>query len=480
MARNRDADTARRSVVPAALRERTGSLWLPAIWTGIGAAVVCATVAIVAVAICWLPVAGPAGHTRSAISAGLLTFLAALHGGITVDDTEAAFLPLGMLALVVLVIARAGAGLADAAAAVGEQDPVRLALALAAQAAAFTAACLVAVPLSVLGTSSAPFLGVGVAALVLFVLAGGCAFVWLTPPLRAAVHAVAPRATVPALRAAGAAVLCYLAAGAVLVALSLVAHAGDVESISRHVGGGWGGIPVLVLGLLAAPNALVAGASYLAGPGIALGATTVGPFGVSHGTLPAFPLLGAVPSTAHIHPVVYALLVAAPLLAGLQLGRIALRQGALLPVIAVVFAAAALAGIAMAALAWQAGGGIGDGGLATLGPSPWRVGLAVAGASAVTGSLSVGIAALWRVLTPGLARLADLGTEDGALTADPDGEDEPWPVDLDTEDELWPVDPDREDGPLTTDPGSEDEPDLTRVTTADGEPAGPEGEELAG
>jgi hypothetical protein len=76
------SDPVRRSVVPEAAGR---SLWLAAIWTGVGAAAVCATLAIVAVAICWLPVSGASGHSISAVRAGLLTFLAALHGGVTVD-----------------------------------------------------------------------------------------------------------------------------------------------------------------------------------------------------------------------------------------------------------------------------------------------------------------------------------------------------------------------------------------------------------
>lgn len=404
------SDGARRSVVPSSLRAR--SLWLPAVWTGFGAAVVCATVAIVAVAICWLPVAGPTGRTRSAISAGLLTFLASLHGGITVDGTAAAFLPLGMLALVGLVVARAGAGLADAAAAVGETDPARLALAAAAQAGTFTVACLVAVPVSALGSSSAPFLGVAVAALLVFVLIGGGAFAWLSP-LRAVLFARLPRSLVPAARAALVVLLWYLAAGAVLVAVALVLHHGDVVAISSLLGGGWGGVPVLLLGVLAAPNAVIAGASYVAGPGFAVGSgTTVNAFGVSHGALPAFPLLGGLPATGQVNPAVYALLVAAPLLAGAQLARIAFRQAGWPSRLAVLASGAGLAGVGMAVLAWQGGGAIGASGLAAVGASPWQAGLAITGASGLAGAIALGVAALWRAVTPRLEHLAELGIEE--------------------------------------------------------------------
>ncbi len=229
-------DQARRSVVPSAAGR---SLWRAAIWTGVGAAVVCATVAIVAVAIVWLPVSGSTGRTHSAIHAGLLTFLAAVHGGVTVDATSGSFLPLGMLLAVALAAWRAGLGLADAAAAIGETDPVRLALAGGAQAASFAGACLVAVPFATLGTSSAPLLGVGFAAVLLFAVAGGAGLVcysplsdWLLERTPAAVRAGA--------RGAAVLVAVYLAAGALLVAASVAVHHGRVEELSRQVGGGWG------------------------------------------------------------------------------------------------------------------------------------------------------------------------------------------------------------------------------------------------
>src|SRR3954451_9843985 len=104
-----EESSTRRSVVPEAAAR---SLWKAAVWTGVGAAVVCAVVALVVVAVCWLPVSGDAGtggnHANSTIRAGLLTFLAALHGGVTVDGNFAAWLPLGMLIAVGVTAWRAG------------------------------------------------------------------------------------------------------------------------------------------------------------------------------------------------------------------------------------------------------------------------------------------------------------------------------------------------------------------------------------
>lgn len=364
-------DDARRSVVPPTAGR---SLWLAAVWTGVGAAVVCATLAIVAVAICWLPVSGAHAHPMSAVHAGLLTFLASLHGGVTVDATSAQFLPLGMTCIVALTAWRAGSGLADAGASLDERDPARLAIAGLLQAASFTVAALVAVPFAHLGTSSAPVLGVGGAGLVVFLIAGGTAFVRASA-LRDWCAAHVPAFVGPACRAAAIAVVTYLGAGALLAVGSLVLHASRVEALSRQVGGGWGGVPVLLLGVLAAPNAAIAGAAYLSGAGFTVGSgTKVGVLTSTHGVLPAFPLLGAVPAGHGATWYVWLLVVATPVVAGLCVARMVARVAGWRSRIRDVATATLLAGICWAVLSWQGGGGIGSGRLSAIGASWWRVG----------------------------------------------------------------------------------------------------------
>lgn len=365
-----------RSVVPA----RAGrSLWPAAVWTGAGAAVVCATLGIVAVAICWLPVSDTDGRAASTIRAGLLTFLAALHGGVSIDGVEAAFLPLGLTLIVGLACWRAGLALADTAAELDERDPLRLGLAGLAQAGSFTIACLVLVPAASLGTSSAPFLGVAAAGLLLSVLAAGGGLVWGSP-LRDEIAARVPARLLAAARAAVGALAVYAGAGALLVAVSLGVHHGRVDALSGEVGGGWGAVPVLLLGLLAVPNAVIAGASYLAGPGFAVGAgTSVSPFAVTLGTVPAFPLLGALPDGDGATAATWLLVAVTPVGAGAVLALLAGRQPTWAERLRVAGAAVGLAALALVVLGWRAGGGIGDGALATIGPSPLWLPLAVAG-----------------------------------------------------------------------------------------------------
>lgn len=361
-------------------------------WTGAGAAVLCATVAIVAVAICWLPVSGPTARSHSAIHAGLLTFLASVHGGITVDGLAGSFLPLGLMIAVGLAAWRAGIGLADAADEIGEHDPLRLALAAAAQAASFAVVCLVMVPFAGLGTSSAPFLGVGVAALLLFGTVGGTALALYSPLSDWATERMSPLVG-RAARGAAAVAAVYLAGGALLVAASLVLHRDQVETLSNQVGGGWGGLPILLLGALAAPNAVIAGASYLAGPGFAVGTGTTSAFTTAHGTLPAFPILGAMPAGHGATPVVWALMAVTAVGAGAALARLAWREAEWAARFRVVASAAAVAAVGLVVLGWQAGGSIGDGGLSTIGPSPWKFGLAVAGVAGAVACAGLGVAA---------------------------------------------------------------------------------------
>lgn len=391
-----ELDHARRSVVPKQLQSAAGrSLWPAAVWTGLGAVVVCATLAIIAVAACWLPVSGTTGRTNSAIRAGLLTFLAALHGGITVDGVTATWLPLGMLVIVGLTAWRAGSGLADAADAAGETDPARLALAGLAQMLSFTVGCLVAVPFATLGTSRAPFFGVGIAAASVFTVAGGMGLLRSSEPLRAWVGQRIPRPAVIVARAAAAAALLYLGAGAFLAAASLVLHHSAAERLSQSVGGGIGGVPIVLLGVLAAPNVAIAGAAYLAGPGFALGSGThIGLFATTSGLLPDFPMLAAVPSGPP-NPVAWGFAAVPPVLAGIVVARHSTRVDGWWRRLATVAAAAATAGAVMAVLGWQGGGAAGDGRLHTVGASPWQLGAAVAlGVLAVSAPV-LGLAAGW-------------------------------------------------------------------------------------
>jgi hypothetical protein len=182
--------------------------------------------------------------------------------------------------------------------------------------------------------------------------------------------------------AAARAVAVLLAAGALLVIASLVLHHSQVASLSGATGPGLvGGTGLVVLQLLYAPNAVIWGASWLSGPGFAVGVGThVSPWTTTLGQVPALPVLGALPSsdTPTLLVVVSVLI---PLAAGVYAGVALSRTMARCSVRRAAFEGALvgpLAGLMMLGLAFISGGPMGGGRLVAVGPSAWQVALAVA------------------------------------------------------------------------------------------------------
>jgi Family of unknown function (DUF6350) len=358
------------------------SLRRAAVWTGGFAAAAGAVLGALVGLVCWLPAAGVSGHPLSAVRAGVLGFLASQHGGLTLDGVPTSLSPLLGVSIVAMLAWRAGTTLAEIAAQLRERRRRALVQAGLVQALSYALACLVLVPLSALGTTSAPSVPMTVAAFGLF----GCVALMALLRTRVAVRAH----VVAGLRGAAGALAVYIGGGALLVAGSLVLHANTVMMMSRQVGGGFSGLPILVLGIACAPNAAVAGAAYIAGPGFAIGSgATFTAFSTPHAVLPAFPLLGALPS-GPANPVVLGWLVVTLVGAGLVAARLAGRRHGLRG----VAVAAAAGGCGLAVLAWLGGGAVGAGRLHTVGASPWRVGLAAAGEIAAVGLVYV----TWRAL----------------------------------------------------------------------------------
>ncbi|HEY2793723.1 MAG TPA: DUF6350 family protein [Micromonosporaceae bacterium] len=379
--------------IPASVRQ---SPWRTAAWTGAGAAVVGAAVGVAVAVACWLPNAGASGPPMSAIRAGTLAFLAAQHGSVDLDGTRVGFVPLGMTAIVAVVIWRASSVLADVLERLGLTSRSDLAKAGMIQAGGYAATCAALALIARLGRTSAPPIPVAVGAFLLCGIVTAASLASTSTSRRWSVLS-APDYLRPGLRAATGAVCVYVGAGSLLVAVSLLAHAGQVSQLSRMVGGGVSGIPLLAIGVLCAPNAAIAAASLLAGPGFAVGTgTSVTAFSASRGTLPAFPLLGAIPS-GQIPQVLAVILLAGTLLAAgwvttrLARGPAAVDFGSLISRLAV---AAAGAGMAMAVLGWLSGGALGPARLHAVGPSPWQLGIAVAGEIAVMSLLLIGASAL--------------------------------------------------------------------------------------
>ena len=77
------------------------------------------------------------------------------------------------------------------------------------------------------------------------------------------------------------------------------------------------GLPVALIGIAATPNAALAVTGYLTGPGFQIGSdTSISAFSVSHGRLPVFPMLAALPNGDPAAVLGIALIVIVGLLAG--------------------------------------------------------------------------------------------------------------------------------------------------------------------
>jgi Family of unknown function (DUF6350) len=193
------------------------------------------------------------------------------------------------------------------------------------------------------------------------------------------------------------------AAGGLLAGVSLALHLSEFKAVNAILAPGAVGAALLLLAQLTyAPNAVVWAISFALGPGFAFGTgTVIAPTGSALGALPSFPLLAALPPGAHpgvsqgVPPWLSLAVLVVPYLAGV-LGGLLMTRAA--PGLALEtaplwgFACGTLAGCVLAVLAAFAGGPLGDGRLAAVGPSGWQVG--------VVASLEVGVAA---AVTAGIA-----------------------------------------------------------------------------
>jgi hypothetical protein len=202
-----------------------------------------------------------------------------------------------------------------------------------------------------------------------------------------------------ALSGGAAAAFAVIAAASIAVALLLATGYARVitlyESLQTGVAGG---IALTLAQLALVPNIVLWGASWLVGPGFAIGTgSSVSPLGTSLGPIPALPLLGPLPQGE----LTFGLLgVLVPVLAGF------LSAVALQPRVRSAFGAAGLrrrwlvaigAGMGLAGaavlglLTWWSAGSAGPGRLADVGPAPWWVVLFAfleIGAGAVLGMLA--------------------------------------------------------------------------------------------
>jgi hypothetical protein len=306
------------------------------------------------------------------------------HGtSLDVPGGVLALTPLGLLALPVLLLRRAGTVLGRAQrvgglrAAAGAVAALALPYAVLASAVAelSTTRQVVAGPLEALLTG----LVVAGAGAALGVVRGA----GLGGVLAARIPAFVRRQLLAAAGALGV----LVAGAALLVGISLAAHVGRASELTAAPSpGAVGGIALLLLSLSLVPNAVAWGASWLVGPGFAVGVgTQVGPFAHELGPVPALPLLAALPGSGV--PGRWGLLaLLVPLAAGVVAGALVWRRlpgAGALRTVGEAAGSGVGAGALLVVLAWASGGAAGGGRLSALGPVAWEVGAAFAAQVAV-------------------------------------------------------------------------------------------------
>lgn len=198
-----------------------------------------------------------------------------------------------------------------------------------------------------------------------------------------------------AIRTGICAALLILGVGAAAAGAALAVHGGDASAmLASYRAGVVGQSGITLVCLVFSPNIAVWGAAYLLGPGFAMGVgTVVSPGLVAVGPIPSVPVLAALPATAVSG--VGSILLGIPLIAAMAAGVLLARRRA--PIgWSRLLGAAALAGpvcgLALQLAGLVAGGALGSGRLAEIGPTgggPFLWGTLVGAAGAMVGAVAV-------------------------------------------------------------------------------------------
>jgi Family of unknown function (DUF6350) len=260
---------------------------------------------------------------------------------------------------------------------------------------------LLAGALALLGQSSlaTPSLAQAVlAGFLLALVAGGLGGARALAPWWHLVHLLPPRSRSVLLGSLGALTV-LIGAGAILAGASLGTHLAGFRAADAALAPGFvGGALLLLIQFAYVPNAIVWSICYTLGPGFAFGVgTVVAPTGSALGSLPLLPMLAALPTGAHsaVPAWASAAMLSVPYLAG-AFGGLLTARAAPTPAVELAplwgFGCGVATAVATGLLAAFAGGPLGSGRLAAVGPSGWQ--------TAVVTALEVGVAA---AVTAGLA-----------------------------------------------------------------------------
>ncbi|MEG3634909.1 cell division protein PerM [Micromonospora palythoicola] len=370
------------------------------------AALVAATGAAVTT---WLPVAlalwlfqlsEDAGSLLDAARAGAAGWLLG-HGVPLVTATGPLGLaPLAVTALAMWRLVRAGVHASRAIGARGGRSPGRTLAAAAAVGVAYgLLGALVAVLVGAGGPGVSP-VRAGLTLVTVGTLAAGVGAA-RTTGVAGVLAEQTPMPLREGVRAGLVAALVLLGAGAAVAGLAVATGGGDAaDLIGAYQTGVAGQAGITLVSLAYAPNASVWSASYLLGPGFAVGTdTAVRTSEVSVGALPALPLFAGLPSgpVAGLGAVT---VLALPVLVGMATGWLLARRLLRLAtaertplswrrLLGPAALAGPVAGLLLGAAAQASGGPLGAGRLAQVGPVGWQVALAallVTGAGALLGA----------------------------------------------------------------------------------------------
>jgi hypothetical protein len=215
---------------------------------------------------------------------------------------------------------------------------------------------------------------------------------------------VANRFPGPGRALARAAVVGTLTLAACCIAVIAVALVDDIDGVGRLVtglgGASAGAAGQVGLSVLLLPNAAAAVMGLAAGPGFLIGAgTSVSVGGVTLGSVPALPLMAALPDTQAV-PLLAFLSQTLPVIAGLVTGLVVGRRlgdadgGA---VTAALWGVVAGVGVGILSGLWVllAGGRLGDAGLAEVGAPALATGLAIAAQAGIAAAPAAAVTR-WR------------------------------------------------------------------------------------
>ncbi|WP_460779654.1 cell division protein PerM [Nonomuraea fastidiosa] len=340
-------------------------------------------------------------------------WLAAHHAGFAIPGGRVGLLPLGLVILPAILLYRAARWMARDAdlrlrlpARLPKNSPKeqagarrRAQLVLVVQAGVSLAApyAMLAGLIALVARNeiTQPFIGEALLShFLLAFLAGSLATARMIGPWRVMLRLLPERVRALTVGTAVATAV-LLVAGLALVLLAVVLNFGQVRQLSEVLSPGFvGGLLLILLQLLYLLNAVIWAFSYIAGPGFAIGADTlVAPTGVQLGTVPSLPMLGALPESGPV-PAWMMAVIAVPFAAGAVAGVMVARISPSPSYEAAPlwgFLTGITSGLVAGVLAALSGGPIGGARLATVGPSPWEVALSVALEVGVAAGISAGV-----------------------------------------------------------------------------------------